>query len=60
MDGQSGCKCAAASTVASTMTGTDPDLAAATSPNASTQAEAAVQAQSPGLRGRFPIYPCKA
>ena len=60
MDGQSGCICAANSSFASTLTETDPDFAAATSPNGSAQGEAAARDEALELRGRFPIHPCKA
>ena len=59
MDGQSGGICAANSSLASTMTETDPGLDAVTSPSGSTQAEA-VRVEAPKPCGRFPIYPCKA
>jgi hypothetical protein len=60
MDGQSGCNCAANSSFASTLTETDSDFSAATSPNGSAQAKAAVPTESLELFGRFLIYPRNA
>ena len=59
MDGQSARKCATSSPFASTLTKTDPDLAAATSPG-SANAEAAAQAEGQKPCDRFQVYPGKA